>query len=97
MSPELVAWATEQIKAAKAKGDRVIGLSHHGFVPHFSMEPDILKMYLIEDYDKIAAQLADAGLEMIFTGHMHANDIAAMTTKNGRGEYLDPRRPRKLL
>lgn len=87
MSPELVAWATEQIKAAKAKGDRVIGLSHHGFVPHFSMEPDILKMYLIEDYDKIAAQLADAGLEMIFTGHMHANDIAAMTTKNGNTLY----------
>ena len=87
MSPELVAWATEQIKSAKAKGDRVIGMSHHGFVPHFSMEPDILKMYLIEDYDKIAAQLADAGLEMIFTGHMHANDITSMTTKNGNTLY----------
>lgn len=87
MSPELVAWATEQIKAAKAKGNHVIGLSHHGFVPHFSMEPDILKMYLIEDYDSIAAQLADAGLEMIFTGHMHANDIAVMTTKSGNTLY----------
>lgn len=87
MSPELVAWATEQIKAAKAKGDRVIGMAHHGFVPHFSMEPDILKMYLVEDYDKIAAQLADAGLEMIFTGHMHANDIASMTTENGNTLY----------
>ena len=87
MSPELVAWATEQIKAAKAKGNHVIGLSHHGFVPHFSMEPDILKMYLIEDYASIAAQLADAGLEMIFTGHMHANDIAVMTTKSGNTLY----------
>ena len=87
MSPELVAWATEQIKAAKAKGDRVIGMAHHGFVPHFSMEPDILKMYLIEDYDKIAAQLSDAGLEMIFTGHMHANDIAVLTTENGNTLY----------
>ena len=87
MSPELVAWATEQIKAAKAKGNHVIGLSHHGFVPHFSMEPDILKMYLIKDYGTIAAQLADAGLEMIFTGHMHANDIAVMTTKSGNTLY----------
>ena len=87
MSPELVAWATEQIKAAKAKGNHVIGLSHHGFVPHFSMEPDILKMYLVKDYGTIAAQLADAGLEMIFTGHMHANDIAVMTTKSGNTLY----------
>ena len=51
------------------------------------MEPDILKMYLIEDYASIAAQLADAGLEMIFTGHMHANDIAVMTTKSGNTLY----------
>ena len=87
MSPELVAWATEQIKAAKAKGNHVIGMAHHGFIPHFSMEPDILKMYLVKDYDTIAAQLADAGLEMIFTGHMHANDIAALTTKNGNTLY----------
>ena len=87
MSSELVAWATEQIKAAKANGDRVIGMAHHGFVPHFSMEPDILKMYLIDDYDKIAAQLADAGLEIIFTGHMHANDIASITTENGNTLY----------
>lgn len=87
MSNELVAWAEAQIKEAKAKGDHVIGLSHHGFVPHFSMEPDVLKMYLIEDFKKISAKLADAGLEMIFTGHMHANDIASMTTKNGNTLY----------
>ncbi len=87
MSPELVAWAVEQISAAKAAGDRVIGMAHHGFVPHFSMEPDLMKMYLVEDYANIAAQLADAGLEVIFTGHMHANDIATMTTENGSTLY----------
>lgn len=87
MSPELVAWAVEQISAAKAAGDRVIGMAHHGFVPHFSMEPDLMKMYLVEDYANIAAQLADAGLEVIFTGHMHANDIASMTTENGNTLY----------
>ncbi len=87
MSPELVAWAVEQIKAAKANGDRVIGMAHHGFIPHFSMEPDVLSMYLVEDYADISTKLADAGLEMIFTGHMHANDIAAMTTESGNTLY----------
>ena len=87
MSSELVEWAVGQIKAAKANGDRVIGMAHHGFIPHFSMEPDVLGMYLVEDYAEISAKLADAGLEMIFTGHMHANDIAAMTTENGNTLY----------
>lgn len=87
MSPELEAWAIEQVSAAKARGDRVIGLSHHGFVPHFSMEPDILSMYLVEDYDRIAAELADAGMEMVFTGHMHAQDISVLTTENGNTMY----------
>lgn len=87
MSPELEAWAVEQISAAKARGDRVIGLSHHGFVPHFSMEPDILSMYLVEDYERIAAELADAGMDMIFTGHMHAQDIAKLTTEKGSVMY----------
>ena len=87
MSPELVSWAVEQISKAKASGDRVIGMSHHGFVPHFSMEPDLMKMYLVEDYADISARLADAGLEVIFTGHMHANDIASMTTAGGSTLY----------
>ncbi len=87
MSSELVEWAVGQIKAAKASGDRVIGMAHHGFIPHFSMEPDVLGMYLVEDYAEISSRLADAGLEMIFTGHMHANDIAAMTTENGNTLY----------
>ena len=87
MSPELEAWAIEQVSAAKARGDRVIGLSHHGFVPHFSMEPDILSMYLVKDYDRIATELADAGMEMVFTGHMHAQDIAQLTTESGNTMY----------
>ncbi len=87
MSPELVTWAVEQISAAKARGDLVIGLSHHGFVPHFSMEPDILGMYLVEDFENVAAQLADAGMEMVFTGHMHAQDIAMLTTESGNTMY----------
>ena len=87
MSPELEAWAVEQVSAAKARGDLVIGLSHHGFVPHFSMEPDILPMYLVKDYERIAAELADAGMEMVFTGHMHAQDISMLTTDNGNTMY----------
>lgn len=83
ISADLEKWVVEQITAAKKRGDTVIGLQHHGLVPHFSMEPDLLPMYLVNDYERISKVFADAGMQYIFTGHMHANDISAMTTEKG--------------
>ncbi len=87
VGPELEAWVVEQIKVAKQRGDTVIGLQHHGMVPHFSMEPDLLPMYLVNDYERLAQVYADAGMSYIFTGHMHANDIATVTTEAGNTLY----------
>ena len=87
VGPELEAWVVGQIKAAKQRGDTVIGLQHHGMVPHFSMEPDLLPMYLVNDYERLAQVYADAGMSYIFTGHMHANDIAKVTTEAGNTLY----------
>ncbi len=87
VGPELEAWVVEQIQAAKYRGDTVIGLQHHGMVPHFSMEPDLLPMYLVNDYERLAQVYADAGMSYIFTGHMHANDIATVTTEAGNTLY----------
>ena len=87
VGPELEAWVVEQIQAARQRGDTVIGLQHHGMVPHFSMEPDLLPMYLVNDYERLAAVYADAGMSYIFTGHMHANDIATVTTEAGNTLY----------
>lgn len=77
----------EQITAAKKRGDTVIGLQHHGLIPHFGMEPEILPMYLVNDYERLAQVYADAGMQYVFTGHMHANDIAEMTTEAGNTLY----------
>lgn len=87
VGPELEAWVVDQIKEANERGDTVIGLQHHGMVPHFSMEPDLLPMYLVNDYERLAQVYADAGMDYIFTGHMHANDIAAVTTEAGNTLY----------
>lgn len=83
ISDDLRAWVTSQIKDAESRGDTVIGLMHHGLVEHFTMEPTILPMYLVNNYKEIANEFADAGLDYVFTGHMHANDVAKLTTENG--------------
>ena len=87
ISADLEKWVIEQTTAAKARGDLVIGLEHHGLVPHFDMQPTILPMYLVNGYERIAQEYADAGMSVVFTGHMHAVDIAAMTTAAGNTFY----------
>lgn len=80
---DLMPWVVEQIKAAEAEGDTVVGLMHHGVVPHFEGEEDLLYEYVVDDWQNVATQLADAGMRYVFTGHMHANDIAEYTTPTG--------------
>lgn len=80
---DLLPWVVGQTKKAEAEGDTVIGLMHHGLVPHFSMEDQILSEYVVESWKDVATRLADAGMRYIFTGHMHANDIAQFTSTSG--------------
>ncbi len=87
ISADLEQWVLSQIAAAKQRGDTVIGLQHHGVIAHFGMEPDILPMYLVNDYERLSTEFADAGMRYIFTGHMHANDISSMTTEAGNILY----------
>ena len=87
ISAELESWVVEQAQAAKANGNTVIGMMHHGLIEHFDMEEEFLGDYLVNDYQDISAAFADAGIHYVFTGHMHANDIATMTTEAGNQLY----------
>ncbi len=79
VSAELLAWVCDQAREARAAGDVVIAFQHHGIVPHFGYEPVIFGEYLVDDYETVAKAYAEAGISAVFTGHMHANDIAAAT------------------
>ena len=87
ISADLEKWVIEQTAAAKARGDLVIGLEHHGLVPHFDVQPTILPMYLVNDYERLSQEYADAGMSVMFTGHSHAVDIASATTVAGNTIY----------
>ncbi len=58
-------------------------MQHHGIVPHFDDEPTLLGEYLVDNYETVAPAYADAGVSVVFTGHMHANDVAAYTSPAG--------------
>ncbi len=75
----LLAWVCSQARQAKAAGDLVIAVQHHGIVPHFADEPTLMSEYLVDDYEAVAQAYAQAGISAVFTGHMHANDVATAT------------------
>lgn len=84
---DLETWIIQQAEEAKQRGDVVMAMMHHGIIPHFSLEPTLLSDFLVTDYEHVAGMFADAGISFVFTGHMHANDIAAYTSTNGNTVY----------
>lgn len=84
---ELLNWISAEAKEAKENGDVVMVLEHHGVVPHFSQEPTVMKDYLVDNYEAVQEMYADSGVSYVFTGHMHANDIAEYTSEKGNKLY----------
>ncbi|TDX52943.1 metallophosphoesterase family protein [Orenia marismortui] len=80
-------WIKEKIQEGKSKGKTVIGMMHHGIMEHFSGQTVLFEEYVVQDWDNISRELADLGMEVIFTGHYHANDIAIKTTARGNKLY----------
>ncbi|CAM3590800.1 Calcineurin-like phosphoesterase superfamily domain protein [Vibrio aerogenes CECT 7868] len=77
LTPDLLDWVSDQLSAAQAQNKTVFGMLHHGVVPHFGSQPDFFSEYLIDDYETVGKQLAAGGLNLVFTGHFHAQDIAS--------------------
>jgi len=87
LSADLLGWIKSKAGEARDRGDTVIAMSHHGLVPHFDYEPVVFSDYLVDDYVNVSEQLHEAGITYIFTGHMHANDIAALSPNDSNTLY----------
>ena len=84
---ETMLWALQILHEAQQKGVRVLGMMHHGLVEHMPFQSEFFSEYLIEDWKSKADSLADAGLNIIFTGHFHSNDITLHTSPSGNVIY----------
>lgn len=94
MGAKLYQWAKKQVIEAKKRNDVVFLLSHHGYIPHFVKEPELLKEYLLNEWNencydgkRPAEAFADLGVSYVFTGHMHAQDIARLVSRDGNTIY----------
>ncbi len=80
-SEATLAWIKSQLAKAKELGKTVIGMQHHGLVEHFTGQKSnpISKDYVIENWQSVATDFATLGMQAVFTGHFHANDITKFT------------------
>lgn len=75
-------WALEQIKEARDSGNYIFAIMHYPLLPG-SPVMTFLPDAKITDWEKRADEFADAGLSLIFTGHMHMQSLTQHISKNG--------------
>ena len=69
-------WALEQIEDAHRTGNYIFAMTHYPLL-------NLISDSHLTDWEKRANQFADAGLDLIFTGHMHAQAVTEYVTENG--------------
>ena len=69
-------WLIDQASAATAAGRKVIAMMHHHLVPHFHMEDTLAAPYMVDSAGQLCQRLVQAGVHVVFTGHLHISDIS---------------------
>lgn len=82
ISDEQMVWIKEQIKDAKDNGCYIFAMMHYPLLPG-SPIMSIIGDAKIKDWENRANELADAGLDLIFTGHMHMQSLTRHTSPAG--------------
>lgn len=77
--PATLQWIKEILAEGKKQNKTVFAMMHHGLVEHFTGQHLLFHEYLVDNYEAVSNDLVKSGLNIIFTGHMHANDIVKKT------------------
>lgn len=83
---EHIAWIKEQTAKARADGQMMIAMNHYPLLPGqpiFSIVPSAVQ----KNSDDVTTMLADEGVHLVFTGHMHNQSINLKTTEAGNKIY----------
>lgn len=77
----LMAWAKQQIDAAKKDGCFIFAICHYPIIPPVPVL-DFVGDAKVKSWRKVASFLADNGVKLVLTGHMHMQSINKYTTES---------------
>ena len=83
LEPSTQQWLVDEATRATASGRRIIAMMHHHLVPHFHMEDTLASPYMVDEAGQLCHRLIQAGVHVIFTGHLHISDICQISYHNG--------------
>ncbi len=86
-SDECFAWISERAKEAREDNQFIIAMTHHPLIAPSPIYEIIGKGDMLGDYDKRIEQLADLGIQFIFTGHTHIHNTSAYQSPRGNVLY----------
>lgn len=77
-------WITNQLAAARSQGKFVLGMMHHGILEHYAGQKALFPEYVLDDYQTVSRVFAAYGMNVVFTGHYHAQDVVQASFNPGR-------------
>ena len=71
-----IGWLREVL--AKTKHELVMVMVHHNVVEHLPNQSrdQLARRYILENASELLQLLSDSGVQLVFTGHLHVQDIA---------------------
>ena len=70
-----LSWMKSKLKEAVKKNINVLAMNHHSILEHYLYMDKIRKGRLIDDWKKVVSVVMKYDVKVVFTGHIHANDI----------------------
>lgn len=83
---EQLDWIKAQAKKAEEENQTIVAMCHYPILPGQPLF-SLISAILIRDAHKFATFLADNGIHIIFTGHMHNQSINELITEKGNKLY----------
>ena len=76
LSEATLSWVCNKAQTSQQQGKQVVAMMHYPLIPHFTGAETFSESVSVVDYARVRNTLADAGIQVIFTGHFHTTDIA---------------------
>ncbi|MBE6835794.1 MAG: metallophosphoesterase [Ruminococcaceae bacterium] len=83
----MLSWAKEQIDKAKEDGCFIFAINHYPIIPSVPVF-DLIGDAHIKNWRKVASFLADNGVHLAMTGHMHIQSINEFYSESGN-KFVD--------
>lgn len=82
-----LAWIRQALQEGRDSGDVLLVMGHNPVLPPSPIYPLFSPHEMLANHEQIAEMFADAGVQFLFTGHTHMQNIASFDSPKGNRLY----------